>query len=298
MKSFSHSNIQTIKQEQLKYLTKKKLIKYLIAFAILSLGLFKWAIFQHALVQLILPTLKFVAILFISIQTLVLLYRVRNNISLDDSDNIIRGISNLFTILIFLAFFFTLLKYNGIGIVHFFTSLSIVAAAIAIISKEYLTSLISGFALSFTKIINIGDYVTIGEFKGWVKDIKLSKLHLENDHGEFVILNNDKVFHSDIINHTLSTKRRVNIKFELPTEGFLKIDDLEAALQETLSEFSIDIQQDSYLLRIEEIFIDKIVYTFSYTIQKVKPDIERAIRKKSIREIVNFIQNRIKTKDS
>ena len=282
----------------MKYLTKTIIIKYFVAISILSLGLLKGSFFQYPLVQLILPTLKFVALVFLTIQSLVLLYRIRNNIPIGTSDNIIRGISNLFTILIFLSIFFTLLRYNGIGIIQFFTSLSIVAAAIAIISKEYLISLISGFALSFTKMINIGDYVTIGDFKGWVKDIKLSKLHLENDHGEFVILNNDKVFHSDIINHTLSNKRRVNIKFELPTEGLQRIEDLETALEGTLAEFSKYLQEDSYQLRIEEILLDKIIYTFSYSILKVQPDIEKAIRKKSIREILNFIQTRIKPSDN
>ena len=182
------------------------------------------------------------------------------------------------------------LSFYGVGLTQFFTSISIVAAAIAIVSKDYITSMISGFIISFTKMINIDNYVSIGDVKGRVKDIKLTKMYLENNQGELIILNNDKVYSSDIINHTLSNKRLVHLNFEIPTSARYEIDDLEIALIDRISEFSDFIKEDSFRLRVDNIFIDKIVLSFYYTLEKLETDIERNIRKKTLRYLIHFIQ--------
>ena len=266
------------------------IIKYIVTFIILMTYFYEDRIASFEVLQTALPVIRFLAINYIFFQTIAILYRLRNKLSLDKSDNIITGINNGFKIILYVSGFFLVLSFYGVGLVQFFTSISIVAAAIAIVSKDYITSMISGFILSFTKMINIDNYVTIGEVKGQVKDIKLTKMYLENNQGELIILNNDKVFSSDIINHTLSNKRRVSLNFELPASTMYEIDELENALIECIGEFNQYIDQESFTLRVDNIFIDKIVLSFYYTLDKLEPEIEKTIRKKTLRYLIHFIQ--------
>ena len=141
---------------------------------------------------------------------------------------------------------------------------------------------------------NINNYVSIGEVKGRVKNIKLTKMYLENHQGELIILNNDKVFSSDIINHTLSNKRRISLNFELPTNDLYEVEELENALIQSLSEFNEYIKKGSFSLRIDNIFNDKIVYSFYFTLEKLEPEIEKNIRKKTLRYLIHFIHEKFK----
>ena len=278
------------------YLSNKVIIKYTLSIAVLLSFFWKSDHDRIPYLNQTFGTLRSIAIVFIFLQTLVIIYRVRNEITYDRTDNIIRSITNGFTIFIYFSLFFLFLKFNGVSPVQFFTSISIVAAAIAIISKDYLTAILSGFFISFTKVVNIGEYITIGPNKGIVKDIKLTKLLLENDHGEMIILGNEKVFLSDIINHSRSNKRQVVLDFELSPSQSYNIEDLEESLIESISQYSDHIVTDSFSLRVERILIDKISFTFLYTLEKLERDVAKEIRRKTIRNIIKFIQSKHTTK--
>lgn len=275
-------------------LPKKIIIRYLGALIIISTIFWQAELDRLPLVGLSFPTIRFLAMTFIALQTFAIVYRLRNSIDFSKSDNIIVLFSNGFRVLIYISLFFLLLRYNGIGVLQFFTSLSIVAAAIAIVSKDYLTSLISGFFISFTKIMNINDSVTIGEVSGRVKEIKLTKLYLENSQGELIILSNDKVFHSDIINHSKSNKRRIGLKFELATSVEYDIENLEKSLIHALEEFDDQIKKGSFSLRVDNILSDKICYSFYYTLEKLEAGLEKTTRRKTLRQLIQFIQSRHK----
>ncbi len=274
------------------FIKKSLYAKYALAVFVLSSFFYRHQISKFPFLEQGFATLRFIAMVFLFLQTSTIFYRIRNKIEFKNSDNIIAAISNAFKIIVYISIFFLFLRYNGVSPIQFFTSISIVAAAIAIVSKDYLTSIISGFFISFTKIINIGDYISIGSIKGIVKEIKLTKLFLENDQGELIILGNEKVFLSDIVNHSKSNKRRVSLEFELQPSELYDIEQLEESLKNSLSEFDEQIVSNSFSLRIDNIFIDKICITLFYTLEKLEPAIENEIRKKTIRNLIKLIQSK------
>ena len=127
-------------------------------------------------------------------------YRRRKNMPPDKNDNVIYGLSNLYFLLVVMVSILTVLSLMGIDYRELFTSLSIVAAAIAIISKDFITEIISGLVISFSRKLNTDDYVKIGENKGKIIDIDLYKTMLLNEDDDVIILPNSKVFSSEIIN--------------------------------------------------------------------------------------------------
>jgi len=276
----------------IKQIPNKILIRYLIAVQLLISIYWQDSLDTIPQVSVSLATFRFIAMVYIILQSIIIIYRFRNDLGFTRSDNIVAVFSNGFNIIVYIALFFLFLKFNGIGVMQFFTSISIVAAAIAIISKEYITAIISGFIISFTKVINIDDTVTIGDISGQVKELKLTKLFLENDQGELIILSNEKVFHSDIINHTKSNRRRVSLKFELATNVEYDIENLEQALISALDEYDEQIKKDSFSLRVENIYNDKISYAFYYTLEKLESELEKSTRKKTLRQLIKFIQSK------
>ena len=108
-----------------------------------------------------------------------------------------------------------LFGFWGIDMGKLLTSLSIFAAALAIISKEFVASIISGIIISFSNDINIDDYVKIGNNKGKILDINLAKISLLNEDDDIIFIPNDKVYMSDIINYTRRDIKKVSIDFEL-----------------------------------------------------------------------------------
>lgn len=215
-------------------------------------------------------------------------YRKRKNMPPDKDDNVIYGLSNLYILLVVLFSGLTILGLMGIEYTEVFTTLSIVAAAIAIIFKEYISEIISGFIISFSRQINNDDYVKIGDHKGKIIDINLTKTTLINEDDDIIILPNSKVFTSEIINYTQREIKKINTEFEISLEALEGVEDLETELKESLVPYKKFIQKDSYNLKIVQIKKDYLLMKFQYVLHKVDRELERNIRRTMARKIVQI----------
>lgn len=220
------------------------------------------------------------------------IHRKRKGLSKNKKDNLISGLTNIYRLITGVSFFLFLLYVWGISPIKLFTSLSIVAAAIAIIGREYFTSIIAGFGISFSDLISIGDYVVINNQKGIVKEISLTKVHLLNDDHELVVMPNDKVFFNEIINHTKGNWRRINIKFEIDPDIIESAEQFEKEIITSLTDFTQYIKPDSFYLRIDELKKDAMLCKFYYTMEKLDQEIEQKIRKKTVRTVVDYIHRK------
>src|SRR5699024_4638319 len=111
---------------------------------------------------------------------LVYLYIKKSGRPHEFKDNFILGISQIANILSFVAFVIALFLLFNINARDFFTSISIVAAAIAIISKDYVSNMINGMIIMFSDQLSLEDYVKIGTHKGKIVNITLLNTHLLN----------------------------------------------------------------------------------------------------------------------
>lgn len=227
--------------------------------------------------------------LFITLLTW--LYRKRKKIKGDRKDNVVLGLENIYYLLVAGGVMITILGFFGVDYKTLFTSLSIVAAAIAIISKEYLSEIISGIIISFTKDISIDDYVKIGTHKGKIIDINIHKIALLNDDDDVIYIPNNKVFSNEVVNYTKREIKRVSIEFEMDIRFIKTIEELEHDLIGVLSDYHKHIVSDSFYLRIEEVKKDHLALKFQYTIQQLNRELQREIRKKTVRRVINYIKH-------
>lgn len=217
------------------------------------------------------------------------LYRKRNKLSKEHINNVILGIQNLYILLSTAIVIITILSFFGIDIKSLFTGLTIVAAAIAIITKDYIANIISGISISFSDEISINDYVKIGEHKGKVTDISISRIALLNDDDDIIFIPNNTVYISDIINYTKKGIRRVSIEFELNLSFLNTIESLEAELRDCLTDYHSNIEDGSFKLKIVDIKKDSLDLKFQYTLKQINRELEREIRRKTVRRVVNHI---------
>ena len=218
-------------------------------------------------------------------------YRKRKKLKTNTNDNFIEAINNLHYIVIFFAVIITGLSFVNLNFLDVITSLSIVAAAIAIISKDYLSNIISGMITVFTKEVEIDDNILIHNNRGKVKSLTLSKLVLLNDDDDVVYIPNNILFSNDFINYSKRTIRKTSIDFALDIEHVKTAEAIETLLRKGIQSYASFIDQSTIYLRIEEISFDHVSFKFQYTLIKPDRELEREIRRKVKRDILKFISN-------
>lgn len=222
-------------------------------------------------------------------QIIFYIYRKRRDMRSDQQDNILNGLRNLGVIVASIAVILSIFGLFGIDPKTLFTSLSIVAAALAIISKEFINDLIVGLYMSFNRDFEINDYVRIDELRGKVMEIGLFKLKLLNDDDDWMLLSNSKVYGSEIVNYTRRDIRHMSIDFQVSLASIKNIDTLEVQLREALSSFSEYIEAESYNLKIVDLKKDYLDLKFQYTLKQIDRDMQRNIRRKTVREVLNKV---------
>lgn len=116
------------------------------------------------------------------------------------------------------------LGFSTAGIVAAFSA---VALAVALALKDSLASLANGVIIIFTKPFKKGDYVEINGIDGLVQDIRLFNTKILTYDNVEVIIPNNEILGSKMINYSAMPLRRVVIDVPLPysvdTENVKKI---------------------------------------------------------------------------
>lgn len=219
-------------------------------------------------------------------------YSKKNKTKKNVKNNIHYGIENITKLLLGIGLLITISGIFGIELQTLITSLSIVAAAIAIISKEYINDFLGGINLIFSKDFEINDYVKLEEHKGKIIEINMFKIKILNENDDIVIIPNGKVNSSEIINYTKRDIRLMSIDFQIDIKLISSIELLEKEIISALTSYSEYIEQNSYNLKIVEMKKDYLDLKFQYTLKHIDIDLLRQIRKKTVREIFNYVSSK------
>lgn len=120
----------------------------------------------------------------------------------------ITSIVALIAYVILIIVFIASLGFSTAGII---AALSSVMLAVALGLQNTLASLANGILLIFTKPFKAGDFVDIGGTSGTVKEIKLFSVKLVTPDNLTVVIPNNTVFGSTMINYSKMPVRRLDI---------------------------------------------------------------------------------------
>ncbi len=206
--------------------------------------------------------------------------------------NVRLGLRNIYYIFVALAILMLGLSLLGIDYKTLFTSLSIVAAAVAIVTKDFIAEILSGIILSFSKRMLINDYVKIGQMKGKILDMGLHKITFLNDDDDIIFIPNSTVYNSEIINYTQSDQRRISIDFQIMIAQVENFESLEHELNSTLSEFHHIIEPGSFVVKITHLTKDVVDLKLLFTAKSAEPDMIRDLRRRVTRKVLNYIKSK------
>lgn len=130
--------------------------------------------------------------------------------------NFVLGINRLTAILNATFIVIAMMIAFGIQPLEFLTSMTIVAMAIAVIFRDYITNMISGLFIMFSEQLSVGDRIKVGDNKGRIVDITFAHIELQNEEDDIVMIPNNLVFTSPIINLSAHRSNLFTVKFELP----------------------------------------------------------------------------------
>lgn len=206
--------------------------------------------------------------------------RVRGNFIL--GVNQIAGIANVIfaVIAIMLAF--------GINPKEFLTSITIVAMAIALLFRDYITNMISGLLIMFSDRFTIGDNIKIGEFEGRILDITLVNIEVKNEDDDIVLIPNNTAFTVNIINQSLHNSRKVTVKFQLPLEHASNQLGLDRRLQALFARHDRDIVEGSYRLRLLDIDKESAHYKVQVQINSRSTMKKQKLRDAILAEVLGY----------
>lgn len=223
-------------------------------------------------------------------------YRRRTKVR--GEDNFIVGIGQLYSIILVVGLTIGLLSLFRINISEVLTSISIIFAGLVLLTKDYISNVINGMIMTFSGELSIGDNIRIGQHRGKIVDITLQNIHLINDDDDVIYVPNNVALMTDIVNYTKRTVKRTSIDFEIDLKYLVTVEELERNLVETLRPFQDLIKENSYYLRVAEVNRGSVTMKFQYILNEPNKELERAIRRKVVRRLVEIISGREKFVDN
>jgi small-conductance mechanosensitive channel len=167
----------------------------------------------------------------------------------------------------------------GIKPLEFLTSITIVAAAIAILTKEFIANIINGLIIMFSDQLEIGDKIHIGNSTGFIRDITLSNITLKNDTGEIILIPNSMVLSSEVINYSKNNAHQMIFDTELPYSSESDLGLLEQRLIDALKDFETVVYLDAAQLNVLERKAENFLVRFQFPIKSGEKPIEIQVRK-------------------
>lgn len=208
-------------------------------------------------------------------------------------DNFLYGIGHIKKVLFALYAGLLLLAVLDISLGKALTTLSLLAAAIVLIAKDYISNFINGMYMTFARVVNIGDEVSIGLHKGKIQDITLSSVHIINEDDDLIYIPNSVVFNSDIVNYTRREIKKTSLDFEIDILAVNDVVAFESEIIEGMKEFQSNIQLGSYNLKVFALTSEIVKFKFQYLVNEgTDKDLERIIKRRTIRHIVKLVNER------
>ncbi len=208
-------------------------------------------------------------------------------------DNFTAGMAHLSKIIYALSIVVLLLSLFDVSVKEAITSLSLIAAAIVLMTKDYISNLINGMYITFTKLVNIGDNVKIAEHKGKILDITLTNVHLLNDDDDIIYIPNNIVFMSEIINFTRRELKKSYLDFEVQTQDLVPQAELEKAIVDGLGALNELIQPGSHYLKVASIKFEFTSFKFQFILNDpLNKEHDRKVRRHIAQFVVAFIAAR------
>lgn len=160
----------------------------------------------------------------------------------------------------------SVMQAHGYSMTSLVAGFGIVGMAVSFAAKESIANIFGSVSILYDKVFDLGDYVKINDVEGYVNDISLRSTKIKTLDNSIIIIPNNIVANSVIINYSQIKKRRmvetVGITYGTANEKIDKaIDIIKSVIRdnnevvtndnliflEKLNSSSIDIHMEAYI---------------------------------------------------
>ncbi len=202
--------------------------------------------------------------------------------------NFVLGINRIASIVNVLIILISLMIFFDIRPLEFLSSITIVAAAIALLSKDYITNMINGLIIMFSDQLTLGDHIKVGEFKGKVQDITFINVIILNEDDDLVMIPNSLLLSSQVINHSRQNIRKLSFEFEIKLSERLEIDEIDEAVRELIHILGSKVNQETYILKATAILKDAVKLKLQVQMNTYDREVEKEVRRKINQKIIKL----------
>lgn len=204
--------------------------------------------------------------------------------------NFVLGINRLTAVLNTVIALVAVMIMFGINPKEFITSMTIVAMAIAVLFRDYITNMVSGLIIMFSDQLSVGDRIQVSENRGRIIDITLVNLVLQNEEDDILMVPNNYVFNSTFLNLSAHQSSLFTVKFELPLSVSIHFDELEERLKLSLTthpNLKFD-QEDDFNLKVLELGKDYVRYSIDLHAITNSNRMHRVLENEILKEVIKF----------
>ncbi|MRX46342.1 mechanosensitive ion channel family protein [Pedobacter puniceum] len=218
----------------------------------------------------------------ISVVRLIIIYWYirKNNLKANIKDNFILGINRIVSVLNTVFLIIAIMVFMGIDPIKFLTSITIVAAAIALIFKEYVTNMINGLIIMFSDRLSLGDHIKVLDQEGKILDITLINIIIQNEDNDMVLIPNSVIFTSLIVNQSKQNIKKLTVEFELDVNLNQTPASLEAHLENIIKPYEDYTMKDGFSVKTLEIRKDYTKFKVQVLLNYHDRAKEKEIRRK------------------
>jgi small-conductance mechanosensitive channel len=202
--------------------------------------------------------------------------------------NFVVGIDRIADLLNVFILLISLMLALGIRPLEFLTSITIVAAALAILSKDYITNIVNGLIIMFSDQLEIGDKIQIGKNTGFIRDITLINLVLRNDAGETILIPNTMALNTEVVNFSSNNTHQVIFDSEVSSKEEIDLNVLENQLTEKLKDFPEVVFREGAQLNVIERKSESTIIRFQFPIKTGEKAIENKVKKEVNQAILDW----------
>lgn len=198
------------------------------------------------------------------------------------SKTFVLGINRIASVFNVIGLIFALMNFFQINPFEIITSITVVAAAVALLTKDYLTSMINGLILLFSNRVALGDSIIIDDKQGRVIDITLINIILKTDDGNTILVPNTMVFTSLVTNLSKENATKLNYTVEIPSEKHIPLADIKNCIAEVFNHKNSDVIANSI-----EVKITYLKYNFTIYKVSLQPSMSDTATEMRIKNTVN-----------
>ena len=209
-------------------------------------------------------------------------------------NNFVLGINRIAHLLNVIILLIALMIFFEIDPKEFLSSITIVAAAIALLSRDYIINMLNGLIIMFSDQITLGDYIRVGEHQGRIKDITLLNVVLLNEDHDLVMIPNSLMLTANVVNYSRQNIRKLTFDFETTNHSSLDVDEMEKKLKLIIEPYNKEVLSESLSLKTISILKDIVKMKLQVQLSNPSKESERKIRRIINKSIIKLSGDEIK----